>query len=612
MFAAVLVTLGLAPDVAHAENEVVTSEPADGATLATSPSEIVFTMAEEVGDLRIVSVECNTEGVVVPEPTLSGNARVMTVEIPDANLPKGLCTAKWRVSDTDDEPNGDGQISFSIESDPTTTSTVGEDGDTSESETLTTVVGGTLSTTDATTDIVSKAAEDDPDETVDLNRVQTGTGPLWLGRVGSTLGIAVVFGGLIAIAATWPEGVEYTVTIRFMRAAWLFALLGTVLFVAAATAATTNTSLGAGFNPTSWLGLVDAGWAGRAALVRILFVLVMGWSAFRPDRVIDPVTQVAALGLPALATAMIGIDRVEGPLPVLGVALGIGHALAMAIWLGGIVLLARVVLAGSGDEDLVHAVRSFARLSVGAIVATVITGLIQMFRLDGGNLFNNGHGRVVVLKVLLVAGMVFVGLSARQFAQQRLARAHEMTAPMAQRLRRAFTIEASLGLVTLLASAWLMNLTPFNVDPLPTIDYAIERRVEVKTGETTVLDITVRLTRAEVGPSGLEVEVKEPQEGLEGLQIVLTPPDGATTGEIIQPVPLVGAGRAVRTEAFGLPIETAGDWELQINATTPLGSVTSEPMVITILTADGVVVTTTSTIPEPVLVPIEATTTTTG
>ena len=38
----------------------------------------------------------------------------------------------------------------------------------------------------------------------------------------------------------------------------------------------------------------------------------------------------------------------------------------MAVWFGGLILLARVVLAGPGEEDLVHAVRGFARISTPA------------------------------------------------------------------------------------------------------------------------------------------------------------------------------------------------------------------------------------------------------
>ena len=52
----------------------------------------------------------------------------------------------------------------------------------------------------------------------------------------------------------------------------------------------------------------------------------------------------------------------------------------MSVWIGGVVLLARVVLAGPGEEDLVHAVRGFGRISNPAIVLTVVSGLVQLYR----------------------------------------------------------------------------------------------------------------------------------------------------------------------------------------------------------------------------------------
>ena len=593
------------PGTAFADNEIITSEPADGATVATSPPQIVFNFTEEIGDLRIVGVECNTEAVIVPAPTLSGNKRVMTVDLTDTPLPKGLCVATWTVSNTESEPNGSGQISFQIETDSTSTTTTAPATETTV-VVASTVAGGVITPDDGATAVI---VVQDPPAVVDLADVTTGTGPLWLGRVLSTLGIATVFGALVVIAAAWPEGVEYLITVRFLRAAWLFALIGTVFFTAAAAAAVTGSSLGSGFNPASWVDLLDAGWSGRAALLRLVAVIAMAWAAFRPDRVIDPVTQLAALGIPALAVAMIGVGRVNGPLVVIGVGLGIVHALAMAIWLGGVILLARVVLSGPGEEDLVHAVRGFARISVTAIIVTIGTGLAQMLRLDGGNLFNNSHGRVTVLKVVLVAAMVFVGLSARQFAQQRLSRAHEMTVPMSDRLRRAFGMEASIGLVVLLASAWLMALTPVNVTTEESIDYAIERRVQVADGETTVVDITVKLTSDRVGLTGLEVRVDDPEEGISQLEVVLTPPTNDVFSGIVQPIPLSGAGRAVRSEEVGLPIEIPGTWLLQVNADTTLGLVRSDPLAIVIFAADGTMPTTTTTMPPPILVPIETTTT---
>ena len=163
----------------------------------------------------------------------------------------------------------------------------------------------------------------------------------------------------------------------------------------------------------------------------------------RPERVIDPTTQLPAIALPTLAVITLGLSRTGGDLAILGVVAGIAHALAMAVWVGGVVLLARVVLAGPGEEDLVHAVRGFNRISGPAIVVTVVSGLVQLYRLDGGSLFSEPHGRVLLLKTVLVAAMLFVGLTARQVAQARLARAGDLTPPTADRLRRAFGTEAA-------------------------------------------------------------------------------------------------------------------------------------------------------------------------
>ena len=125
---------------------------------------------------------------------------------------------------------------------------------------------------------------------------------------------------------------------------------------------------------------------------------------------------------------------------------GIVHALAMAVWFGGVVLLARVVLAGPGEEDLVQAVRGFGRISGPAIVA---------HRRQRSRPAVPARRRLAVqraatagccsLKTVFVAVMLFVGLTARQVAQQRLARAPDLTPPTADRLRRAFGTEAVIG-----------------------------------------------------------------------------------------------------------------------------------------------------------------------
>jgi copper transport protein len=591
---AIIALFAISPSVAHADNTVVSSEPADGATIAASPEAIVITFVEELGEANTIALDCNTELFTLGRPEVGDDGRSLTAAVAEP-LPRATCVARWRVSNSDGEPNGAGNITFNVETDPAATTTSTEDGATTS-----------IPTTEAPdgTDGGTTTASDD--EVTPLSQVDTGKGPLWLGDLLSVLGIATMFGSLVLIATAWPEGVEYLIAVRFIRSAWIIGLIGSVLYVAAATAAVNGDSLGAGFNPANWLDLVDAGWPARAALARLVLVVAAAWVAFRPDRSIIPATQMAALGIPALAVATIGFARTDASPAVLLVLMGVVHALAMAVWLGGAILLARVVLVGPGEEDLVHAVRGFGRISVLAIITTIVSGIVLMIILDGGSLFGSSHGRVLLLKVVLVAAMLFIALSARQFITHRLNRANEMTVPMSDRLRRAFGIEAALGVVVLALSGWLLALDPPNVDNTPSIDYAISRTIEVP---DRGFEVTVKLTQARAAVSGLEVEVFAPENGLSGLEIVFTaPPNDTDVGTITQPVPLTGPGVAVRLQSDGLPLTIPGDWTLQANAITSLGVVESEPQVFTLLNPDGSAPTTAITVPPSVTVTIAPTT----
>ena len=584
------------PSVAFAENSVASSTPENGSTVAESPTEIVITFTEEVGEANTITVNCNTELFTVGPRRVSDDNLTLTAEVIDP-LPKGTCVAAWAVSDPDASPNGQGNITFTVQNDPevvATTPSTPESAPAGATDTTDTTAG-TTGAADGST-VASSA-----DEVMQLEDVDSGQGPLWLGRLLSVLGIAVLFGSLVLIAAAWPEGVEYLLAVRFIRTTWIVAFVGTLLYVAAATAAVTGSGLGTGFNPANWLDLFDAGIPGIAAVARLVLVVASGFVAFRPDRVIDPVTQMVSLGIPALAVATIGLSRTNMDLPFIGIPLSIVHALAMSVWLGGVVLLARVVLAGPGEEDLVHAVRGFSRLSNIAIGLTVATGVIQMVLLDGGDLFGSSHGRVVLLKTVVVAVMIFVAVSARQFVNQRLARADELTIPMADRLRRAFGVEALAGVVILALSAWMLSLTPPNVDAGSNISYAIERQFEAPEAD---LDVTVKLTTDRVGLAGMEVTVDAPESGLSGLEVILTAPTNDEIGGYTQPVPLTGPGVAVLHAENGMPLTVPGEWTMSVNAVTPVGAYNSPPQGFTILNADGTEVVSELTVPPVVVVTI--------
>lgn len=539
--------------VAHADNTLATSDPADGSSLSVSPASLGFTFVEPLGPINTVAVTCNGDPFSVGDPTVGPDGVTLTVAVPTA-MPKGTCNAVVTVSALDSAPNGTARISFTVTADtaltPTTQAPVASE---------TTAVPSAPTVAPVTGDAAATA----PDV----------GGPLGLARVLGTLGIAVLFGSFVLIVLAWPEGVEYILTVRFVRLAWAVGMIGAVFTAVCLTAQANATSIGSSLNPVSWFDLRDSV-SGVAALVRVAATAACGWLVLRPERALDPATQMPAMVIPGIAVLTLGLERTDGDLALIGVVAGIGHAVAMAVWLGGIVLVARVVLAGPGEDDLVHAVRGFHRIATPALVVTILTGAVQTYRLDRGALFDTGHGRVMLLKALAVGAMVFVAFATRQYAAMRLRNTDSMTLPIVSRLRRATSIEAAGGVLVLVLSAWLLSLTPANLmSNEPIVDYAYTDGRFVADG----LDLTISLTGG-VGPNGVRIDVIEPASGLSDFVIRFLPPVGtdAPGVEMTVPAALVGTGSAVLPESEGIPLNVAGLWTLEVALTTSSGPVAGQ------------------------------------
>lgn len=566
--AALAAVTSIGAPVARADNTLVSSNPANNETLAASPTSMTFTFAEPLGPTNVPIATCNGEVFPVGDPSLSADRLTATVPVPNP-FPKGTCNVVMNVSAPDSSANGAVGITFTVTADAAVVVTAAP-VDTATADTTVAEPAITAATlapvVDPVTGEVVGGAETDSDRV---------GGPLGLARLVAALSLAVLFGSLILIVVAWPEGVEYILTVRFLRTTWVVAVFSSVCVAILLTAQTTGNSVGASLSPTAWIDLKDSA-PGLAALARVAFAGGCGWVVVRPERCLEQQSQMMALGIPALAVATFGFSRSGGDMALVGYAAGVVHALAMAVWLGGVVLLTRVVLAGPGEDDLVHAVRGFSRLSTPALLLTVITGAIQTWRLDRGALFDTSHGRVLLVKALAVGVMVFVGLATRQFVSTRLRKADSMTAPMASRLRRATGVEAGGGMFVLMLTAWLLSFTPAGlVDTGDGIDYAYDQGRFVM--EDAGADLTVFLTGG-VGANGVRVEIDAPATGVSAVQITFRPPDDTIAPTVILTLPPEAtgsdAGAAVLPQAEGVPLLMAGIWTLEVSVTTSTGTQT--------------------------------------
>jgi copper transport protein len=561
------------PQAEAADNSLVSSTPAANSTVETSPPSLVLTFANALGATNTVEVVCNGSPIAVGTPQVGIDGVSLTVSVPNP-LPKGECVVSWLVSQPDGVGGGSSTFAFTVANDtaatlapPVTTTPTGSIPATGSTE-----APATVTPTDNTTPTESGSG-----------------GPLGLSRLLIMLGVAVLFGSLVLIATAWPEGVEYILTVRFLRSAWLLTLAFAVFNTACVAARISGEGIGSSLSPTAWSGLTDTT-PGIAALARTIFVLLTGWVVMRPERVIDPATQLPALALPGLAVATLAFDRAGGQLALLGYGVGIVHALAMAVWLGGLILLARVVLAGPGEEDLVHAVRGFERISTSALAITIFTGFIQMYRLDWGEIFTSSHGRVLFLKSIAVGAMVFLGVAARQFIKERVSRVDAMTGQLAVRLRRAVGIEAICGVVVLALTAWMLSLPPPKVEAKVDNTDGLAASLHIT---NDAADVTVQFS-AVIGPNAVRVEVVQPETGIEALAVDFSPPVGAVVPGVILSVPLTEAGTAFLPIEQGLPLGSPGVWTVTVRfGDTPIGSKT-------VLLTDGSTIATVDTTLPPV------------
>lgn len=547
-------------------NSLQSIVPAPGANLETSPEEIVLSFNQEIkGDQTvIVQMACDNEIQDTGQPEIDDNGLVVTVSV-NTPVPRGACVITWALKE-DTTTIVQDFTTFRVDSDPATTTTT------------TTLPGGATPTTTVT---VNPTAPADGDPATPAQG--SSGGAQWLGRLLSTLGVLALFGGLALIALGWPEGPEYVVTVRYLRTVWAIALVGTVLYLIAFTARHTGDSFASAMSPTAWLELTNAGWPGRGALLRLVLVAACGWVAMRPERIIDPTSAMWAWGLPGAALLAVALSRVDGPAAWIGVLIGFAHLIGSAVWFGGVALVARVVLAGPGEEDLVHATRAFSRMSTKAMVAVVVTGVAQMVRLVG-NPFSSSHGQVLLLKVVAVAAMVAVALAARQQVTLRLDRSHEMTVPLADRFRRAFGAEAALGVVVLAFSGWMLALTPAKVDPLAGQTYGDP--VSFVDGGTQI-EAKVFIGPERVGLNGFKIEVTKPADGISLLELRFIPPAGSNVRGYRQPIPLTTSGTAYLLASEGLNLQAAGNWTLELVASTATGNLTGAQQSFTVNNADG-------------------------
>ncbi|MDA0371584.1 MAG: copper resistance protein CopC [Actinomycetota bacterium] len=533
---------------ASADTSLVSSTPADGAELTTAPTQINVVFDQAVPANSVVQAVCNQQPAPLGQLEVGADGISLTVPIVGP-LPIGTCNVTYSV------PQPDGKVAtggFSFEILDPTSGMIGDDGSDPTD-------GGNLAT--------------DPPPV---------SGPLGLARLVSYIALAALFGGAMFIALVWPEGVDDMHAPRYLRFTWILAMISTYFVAVLTTSLTTGESVTSALIPTAWMEIVDSA-SGAAVVLRFVLVAVAFSVIMRPERLIDPATQLLSLAPAGLAVASLAFTRADPEFSIVGTTAGLFHNVSVALWFGGLAILVQAVLVAPGDEDLVHAMRGFTRLAPAFITVAVVSGMIHLYQLDGGAILSSRHGRLIVLKSIGVAGMVYFGMLTRQVVATRLRRAKGLNARLTSSLRRAVATEAVIGVFVLTVSAWAVATLPDRVEP-PGTDRTSYAFVGERSGGA--FDVQVKVTPASVGLNAVRIDVYSPNTGLTDLVVQFNPPtsDGAS---VTLNVPLDGAGAARLPVSEGVPFGVPGLWTVIVTGNGPAGPLPSVTYTVSVTSRDG-------------------------
>jgi copper transport protein len=350
--------------VAGAHASLSSSDPADGALLQSSPSQVTLTFTERPDpSLTIVHVLDSTGAQVESGPAEPVPGQPVQIREPVGTLPKGVYTVTWRtVSEADGHVTA-GAFSFGVGVSPA--------GAPAPS-------GGVVAQTPSPSPL-SVAGR-------------------WALYVGLSVMLAFGSTGLIAFGGRLPRRRSV--------------LIGASILAAAGAVAMTVAERSVVGVPLGTLLGSSAGGKFVWLLVAVAVATVLGIvAALLGGRTLSILVAVAAAG--ALLARALGGHASGAGLAAFNVGLQWIHLLGVGVWIGGLVWLALVVRSDT-DAERGGEVRTFSLLAGAGLGAVAITGTLRAVDVLGGwaallHVFSTSYGTTLAIKVSLAVVLIGLG-----------------------------------------------------------------------------------------------------------------------------------------------------------------------------------------------------------
>lgn len=238
--------------------------------------------------------------------------------------------------------------------------------------------------------------------------------------------LATLLGGLAFVAAVWPQGASLASTRRLLWSAALVAGVASFALAALQHATAGGLSVAEALAPAHLATSLQFQF-GRVALARLallataaLLLSSLSRGGARTARSLPWCAATLAVAVGLFETIVLMGHSGGGGL---GTAARLAHTAGVSLWLGGLAMLFIVVLPRRQPRELAAVLPRFSVLATLAVGVLLPAGTLLSIDLVGatGSLPTTEYGRVLVVKVVAVTGLLVVAARSRRHVRARLA-----------------------------------------------------------------------------------------------------------------------------------------------------------------------------------------------
>lgn len=246
--------------------------------------------------------------------------------------------------------------------------------------------------------------------------------------------------------------------------------------------------------------------AGASQVIRLIAAAVIAWWAARTTGrgPAAPMPILTGIALTAVVAATMAVTGHSGAGVLVGwsIPADIAHTAAMTVWFGGLVVFTVAAVRAGAETPAPTALADLGRFSRWATVCVAVligTGLFQTWRTVRfpAALIDTAYGRLLLVKVAIVAVVVILGAGARRWVR-RTDDAQPPERAVVRRLRRGLVGELLFGAAVIAVTAVLTGTASAREAYRPVITQTVESgpqtlRAELDPARTGTAVLTVRL-----------------------------------------------------------------------------------------------------------------------